>query len=219
MVVTSVRGSIVATLVTVLAVAAAPMTVSPAAAGTPTWHILRAGKVEAARLTLENAQAIDPSISAIVYGTGGEANTEQCGFSRTEQISVARHTKWDAGSRTGITLIMQFKTVEAAQTVFARAKSLYVPCTPQTFGYRYPARVDVTGSYARKKHELRLQWAIYSDATKTTTLKANGLAIKRQGAALIITLSTTQSLSTINQPINSKLTGKQGELYRTAAYF
>jgi len=219
MVVSSVRRSIVATLVTALAVAATPIIVSPAAAGTATWHVLRAAKVEATRITLENAQAIDPSISAITYATGGEANTEQCGFVRTELTSVARHTKWVAGSRTGVTLIMQFRNLTDAQTVFQRAKSIYVPCTPQTFGYRYPARVDVTGSYLRKRHELRLQWAIYSNATKTTTLKANGLAIRRQGAALIITRSTTQSLSTINQPINSLLTTKQGERYKAAAYF
>jgi hypothetical protein len=219
MVVTSVRRSIVATLVTALAIGAAPMTVPPAAAGTATWHALRAAKVEAARITLENAQAIDPTISAIIYGTGGEANTEQCGFNRTEQISVARHTKWDAGSRTGVTLIMQFQSIVDAQTVFTRMKNLYVPCTNQTFGYRYPARVDVTGKYLTKRHELRLQWAIYSDATKTTTLKANGLAIKRQGAALLITRSTTKDLATINQPINSQLTAKQSERYKAAAYF
>ncbi len=219
MVVTYVRRSIFATLITALAVVAAPLTVSPAAAGTPTWHVLHAAQVEATRITLENAQAIDPSISAITYGTGGEANFEQCGLQRTEPISVARNTKWDAGDRHGVTLIMQFTTITDAQTIFTRAKSKYVSCTPDTFGYRYPARVDVKGSYLKKKHELRLQWAIYSDATKTTTLKANGLAIRRQGAALIITRSTTQNLTTINQPVNSLLTAKQGERYKAAAYF
>jgi hypothetical protein len=219
MVVTPVRRSIVATLVTALAVVAAPMTLSPAAAGTPTWHKLHAAKVEAARITLGDAQAIDPSISAITYGTGGEANFEQCGFTRTEQISVARHTNWDAGPRKGTTLIMQFNTITDAQAVIARAKSMYVPCTPATFGYRYPARVDVKGVYLKTRKELRLQWAIYSDATHTTTLKANGLTIKRQGMALIITRSTTQNLSTINQLVNSQLTAKQGALYKAAAFF
>ena len=216
---TSFRSSIVATLATALAVVAAPMTVAPAAAGTATWHILRADKVEETRITLEIAQSVDPSITAITYGTGGEANIEQCGFDRIEQISVARHTKWDAGDRKGVTLIMQFNSVTDAQAAFQRAKSAYLSCTPETFGYRYPARVDVSAAYLTKKKELRLQWAIYSDSTKTTTLKANGLAIKRQGAALIITRSTTQDLSTINGAVNGQLTARQGARYKAAAYF
>ena len=214
----SVRGTITATVATALVLGAVPLMVSPATAAGKSWHILRADKIEDTRITYDIAHAVDGAITSIAYSKGGEANFEHCGFNRTEHISVARNTRWDAGARHGITLIMQFGNVAAAQGVFKRAKNHYLSCTAASFGYDFPDRVKVKGSYIKKKKELRLQWAIYEDATQTSTLKANGLAIKRQGAALIITRSTTQSYSTLKQATNSKLTGRQGARYKAAAY-
>jgi len=210
---------IVGVIVTALVMGAATLGAAPVNAGTKTWHQLKAADVERTRITLDIAKSIDPAIDSILYGKGGEANFEHCTFNRTEQVSVARHTRWDAGARKGITLIMQFNNLADAQAIFQRAKNNYLPCTPATFGYKYPARVDVKGSYLKTKKVLRLQWAIYDDASKAVTLKANGLAIKRQGMALIITRSTTQNLATINQPVNTKLTLRQGLRYKAAAFF
>jgi hypothetical protein len=218
----SARWPIAGIVATAVALTALPLGLGTAAnaAGTKTWHVLSADKVEGSRITLDIAQSVDPAISSTSYGKGGEANIEKCELVRTERITVARHTRWDtSGARKGITLIMQFNNVTAAQDIFKRAKNKYLPCTAETFGYEYPARVDVKSAFLKKKKELRLAWAIYEDATKTSTLKANGLTIKRAGAALIITRSTTQSLSTINQITNSKLTARQFARYKAVAFF
>ncbi|HVQ17926.1 MAG TPA: hypothetical protein VMT27_02680 [Actinomycetes bacterium] len=210
------RGFITA-FATAAALGAATLGVGSAGAATETWHVLTASQVESTRITLTMAQQIDSTISAIVYGKGGQANFEKCGLVRTERISVARNTRWTAPDREGITLIMQLSSVTDSQALFARARTAYLACTPATFGYKYPARVDVTGSWLTKKKELRLRWTIYSDATKTTTKKADGLTIRRQGAALIITRSESPSAATVNQGVNSLLTTKQAARYRAVA--
>ncbi|MEO8329406.1 MAG: hypothetical protein ABI586_05315 [Candidatus Nanopelagicales bacterium] len=214
----SVRGKFVVAMASTLMLSALPLVVSPASAGTKTWHILHADKVENSRITYDIAHAVDSAIASIAYSKGGEANFEHCGFTRTEHISVARNTRWEAGARHGITLIMQFRRVAAAKGVFQRAKNHYLACTRGNFGYKYPTRVSVKGAYIKKQKQLRLQWAIYDDATHTSTLKANGIALKREGAALIITRSTTQNLSTITQSTNSKLTARQGARYKAVAF-
>lgn len=212
----SVRWSAVAAAAAGLLLGVLPA--GPAGAGTSTWHVLSASAVDQTRLTQAQITAIDPNITTVTYGTGGEANFEKCGLQRTEKLSLARNTQWEAGARTGIILIMQFTNVTDAQSIFDRARTAYVNCTPATFD-NDPNIVSVKGSYVSTKKELRLQWAVYADAAKTITKKANGITIRRAGASLIITRSSTQDLATIKQPINSKLTGKQYASYRSAAFF
>ena len=114
---------------------------------------------------------------------------------------------------------MQMKNKRGAKRLFNITKNRYLACTPANFGYDFPPRVKVNGRFIEKKKEIRLQWAIYEDATQTSTLKANGLTIRRMGLALIITRSTTQDLSTIKQSVNSQLTAKQSIRYKAAAFF
>jgi len=209
---------IVGAVVVAIAVAATALG-APAQAGDKTWHKLRADEIERSRITLDIAKGVDNAIDSINYGKGGEANIEKCGVNRTQGISVARNTRWDAGARKGIVLVMQMKNQRGAKRLFNMTKNRYIACEPETFGYDFPPRVDVNGRFIAKKGEIRLQWAIYEDSTQTSTLKANGLTIRRMGLALIITRSTTQDISTIKQSTNSALTAKQSIRYKAAAFF
>ena len=209
---------IVGAVVVAIAVAATGLAL-PAQAVDKTWHKLRADEIERSRITLDIAKSVDNAIDTINPGKGGEANIEKCGVERTQGISVARNTRWDAGNRNGIVLIMQMKNQRGAKRLFNITKNKYLACTPENFGYDFPPRVKVNGRFIEKKKEIRLQWAIYEDATQTSTLKANGLTIRRMGLALIITRSTTQDLSTIKQSVNSQLTAKQSIRYKAAAFF
>ena len=209
---------IVGAVVIAIAVAATALGV-PAQAADKTWHKLRADEIERSRITLDIAKSVDNAIDTINPGKGGEANIEKCGVNRSQGISVARNTRWDAGNRHGIVLIMQMKNIRGAKRLFNITKNKYVACTPDTFGYDFPPRVKVNGRYVAKKNEVRLQWAIYEDSTQTSTLKANGITLRRMGLALIITRSTTQDITTIKQATNSKLTAKQAIRYKAAAFF
>ena len=189
----------------------------PAAAGGKSWHVLDAAGVKQTRITLNVAQSIDPRISTLRRGTGGEGNIEKCGVVRTQRISQSRHTRWSAAKRKGITLVMQMKRVRGAKSLFRQAREKLTGCS--AIDFPSPSRTRATGTYAKDKKELRLKWAIYTDSTRTVTKTANGLAIRRAGAAIIITRSTTNNLKTIKQKTNSKLTSRQVNRYKRAAFF
>ncbi len=189
----------------------------PAAAGSKSWHILDAAGVKKTRITLKVAQAVDPQISTLQKGTGGEGNIEKCGVVRTQGISQSRHTRWKAGRRSGITLAMQLKRVRGAKVLFRQAKQKFIGCSAADFPS--PSRTKAKGVFNKDKKELQLKWAIYTDTTRTVTKTANGLAIRRAGAAIIITRSTTHNLKTVKQLTNSKLTNRQTSRYRNAAFF
>ncbi len=205
-------------LLSTIAVAAG---VAPAATAgtTKTWHIVGADVVENARLTEDVIKAIDSSITTVEYRKGGEGNIEVCGFQRTEHISASRQARWTTPDRTGSTLILQFRAIVDGGNAFARLKQAYVNCTADTFGGTAPAnRVTVNGSYSKKSKQLKLGWAIYTSSAKTETLRAEGLAVKRAGGALIITRSITKDITTLNHAVNKKLTARQFAKYKAAAF-
>lgn len=198
---------------------AASMAPAVTAATTKTWHIVGSDVVENARLTEEAIKGVDSSITTVEYRQGGEGNIEVCGFQRTEHISASRQARWTAPDRTGSTLILQFRDVVDGGNAFKRLKQAYVNCTADTFGGTAPAnRVTVNGSYSKKKKQLKLRWAIYTSSAKTETLRAEGLAVKRAGGALIITRSITKDITTLNLPVNKQLTEGQFGKYKAAAF-
>lgn len=203
-------------------IAAAALTASLAPASTAatnkTWHILGIDAVEQARLTEEAIKNIDNAITTVEFRKGGEGNIEICGFERTEKISVSRQARWDAGARKGSTLILQFRQIVDGGNAFTRLKQAYLNCTPDTFGYKHPDRVTVKAAFLKKSKQLRMQWAIYTSAAKTETQRAEGLAIKRAGGALIITRSITKDITKLRPDINKTLTGRQFAKYKAAAY-
>ncbi len=205
-------------LLSTVAVAA---TLAPAASAvtTKTWHIVGADVVENARLTDTVIKGVDSSITTVEYRKGGEGNIEVCGFQRTEHISASRQARWTTPDRTGSTLILQFRDIVDGGNAFTRLKQAYVNCTADTFGGTAPAnRVTVKGSYSKKKKQLKLGWAIYTSAAKTETLRAEGLAVKRAGGALIITRSITKDITTLNPAVNQRLTARQFAKYKAVAF-
>jgi hypothetical protein len=198
---------------------AAAMMPAATAATTKTWHIVGADVVEQARLTEAAITGVDSTISTVEYRKGGEGNIEVCGFLRTERISASRQARWTAPGRTGSTLILQFRDIVDGGNAFTRLKQAYVNCTPESFGGTAPAnRVTVKGSFLRKKKQLRLGWAIYTSSAKTETLRAEGLAVKRAGGALIITRSITKDITTLNHAVNQQLTARQFGKYKAVAF-
>lgn len=207
--------------VVLLATAALAAGLAPASAAvtTETWHIEPADVVENARLTEDVFKGVDSSITAVEFRKGGEGNIEKCGFQRTEHISASRQARWTAGDRTGSTLILQFGEIVDGGNAFTRLRQAYVNCTSDTFGGTAPAnRVTVHGSYSKKKKQAKLTWAIYTTSAKTETLRAEGLAVKRAGGALVITRSITKDITTVRRDINQKLTARQFGKYKVAAY-
>ena len=204
--------------------AAIVLAFAPAASGqtharAAEWHVLEATDVEAARLTEDVVMSTDPNVTSTSLRKGGQGNIEICGFDRTEPISVSRQIRWDAGERWGATTILQLQSFAAGGTAFARMKKAYVACTPAKFGGTAdPANVTVKGSYAKKKKTLRIDWALYSDAAHTNTLRAEGLSVKRAGAALIITRSITKDATVLRDDISLSLTTRQFAKYKAAAY-
>ncbi len=198
---------------------AASMAPAATAVTTKTWHIVGADVVENARLAEDVIKGVDTSITTVEYRKGGEGNIEVCGFQRTEHISASRQARWTAPDRTGSTLILQFRNIVDGGNAFTRLKQAYVNCTPDTFGGTAPAnRVTVNGSYSKKKKQLKLGWAIYTSSAKTETLRAEGLAVKRAGGALIITRSITKDITTLNPAVNQALTARQFAKYKAVAF-
>lgn len=217
----NVRTRTLTTVGVLLSTAALTASLTPGAvAGTAkTWHILPVDKVEQARLTEDVIKSIDGSITTVEYRKGGEGNIEVCGFQRTEQISVSRQARWTAGERKGSTLILQFRNVVDGGSAFTRLKQAYLGCTADTFGYKHPDRVTVKPTFLKKKKQVRLLWAIYTSAAKTEVQRAEGLAIKRAGGALIITRSITKDFTALKPTVNQALTARQFGKYKAAAYF
>jgi hypothetical protein len=114
---------------------------------------------------------------------------------------------------------LQFRDIVDGGSAFTRLKQAYVNCTSETFGGTPPAnRVTVKGSFLKKKKQLRLTWAIYTSSAKTETLRAEGLAVKRAGGALIITRSITKDITTLRTDVNQALTARQFAKYKAAAF-
>jgi hypothetical protein len=187
------------------------------AATNKSWHILSPDAVAKARLSKAAFKKIDPTIKTVVRRVGGEGNVEVCGFERTERISASRQSRWDAGDRQGTTTIMQFKKVNAGGAAFSRLKQAYLSCTPDDF--TKPDRVSVKASFLKKKKQMRLVWTIYTSAAKTTVQRAEGLAVKRAGGALIVTRSITRGKKDVQPSINTTLTARQYAKYKNAAYY
>ncbi|MCZ3385525.1 MAG: hypothetical protein LH630_00805 [Actinomycetia bacterium] len=186
---------------------------------TTTWHIVAADVVESARLAEDVIKGIDSTITTVEYRKGGEGNIEVCGFERTERISSSRQARWTASGRVGSTLILQFQAVVDGTNAFARLKQAYLNCTADSFGGTAPAdRVTVKGTFSKRKKQLKLTWALYTSSAKTETVRAEGLAIKRAGGALIITRSITKDITTLNGAVNQQLTARQFAKYKAAAY-
>lgn len=207
-----------AVLLSTFAVAAS-MAPAASAVTTKRWHIVGADVVENARLSDTVIKGIDSSITTVEYPKGGEGNIEVCGFQRTERISASRQARWTTPDRTGSTLIMQFRDIVNGGNAFTRLKQAYVNCTADTFGGTAPAnRVTVKGSYSKKKKQLRLRWAIYTSSAKTETLRAESLAVRRAGGALIITRSITKDITTLRPDVNQALTARQFAKYKAVAF-
>jgi len=207
-------GVLLSTVAVVAAVAPAATAVT-----TKTWHIVGADVVENARLTESVIKGVDSSITTVEYRKGGEGNIEVCGFQRTEHISASRQARWTTPDRIGSTLILQFRDIVDGGNAFTRLKQAYVNCTADTFGGTAPAnRVTVKGSYSKKKKQLKLGWAIYTSSAKTTTLRAEGLAVRRAGGALIITRSITKDITTLRPDVNRALTARQFAKYKAVAF-
>lgn len=186
---------------------------------TKTWHIVAADVVESARLTEDVIKGIDSTITTVEYRKGGEGNIEVCGFERTERISASRQARWTASGRVGSTVILQFQAIVDGGNAFARLKQAYVNCTSDTFGGTAPAdRITVNGSFSKRKKQLKLTWALYKSSAKDATVRAEGLAIKRAGGALIITRSITKDITTVNGAVNQQLTARQFAKYKAAAF-
>ncbi|HEX5016720.1 MAG TPA: hypothetical protein VFX15_03945 [Actinomycetes bacterium] len=214
----SAKAGFLTTAGVVMATAALVAPLSPAqAAGT--WHIISTDAVENARLSADAIQAVDGSINNVEYRKGGEGNIEVCGFQRTERISASRQARWSSPSRVGSTLILQFRNVVDGGSAFSRLRQAYAACTPDDFAK--PDRVTVKYSFLRKKKQARLVWALYTSAAKTEIQRAEGLAIKRAGGALIVTRSIVKDVpdtTSLNTAANSALTTKQFKKYKAAAF-
>ena len=189
-----------------------------AAAGGKTWHIISPDSVAKARLSKTVIKNIDPAIQTVERRKGGQGNVQVCLFERTERISASRQSRWDAGARRGTTTIMQFRQLVDGGAAFSRLKQSYLNCTPDDFGYKHPDRVDLTASFLKKKKQMRLVWTIYTSAAKTTVLRAEGLAVRRAGGALIVTRSITKDKAEVKPGINTKLTARQYKKYKAAAH-
>lgn len=201
----------------VAAVALTASLIPGAAAAGKKWHIISPDQVAKARLSKTAVKTIDPTIKTVVLRKGGEGNVEVCGFQRTEKISVSRQSRWDTGDRQGTTTIMQFRAVVDGGAAFSRLKQAYLGCTPADFDR--PDRTDVKARFLEKKRQMRLVWTLWTSAAKTTVQRAEGLAVTRAGGALIITRSITKDRSDVRPGINTKLTDRQYEKYRTAARY
>ena len=211
-------GQVLATVGAVIGTVVLTAPFSPAYAAA-SWHILDATGVENARLTAAAIQAVDSSIDTVEFRKGGEGNIEVCGFQRTEHISVSRQARWSSPSRTGSTLILQLANITDGGSAFSRLRQSYAACTPDQF--TKPDRTTVNYRYLKKKKQIRLVWALYATSSKTAVQRAEGLAIKRAGGALIITRSIVKDVpdtSPLKTAVNQKLTAKQFSKYKTAAY-
>jgi hypothetical protein len=198
------------------AVLTAPLAPAQAAGS---WHILGATEVENARLSAAAVQAVDGSINTVEYRKGGEGNIEVCGFQRTERISASRQTRWTSPSRTGSTLILQFRNIVDGGTAFSRMRQTYAACTPALFAK--PDKTTVKYAYLKKPKQIRLVWALYTTTTKTEIQRAEALAIKRAGGALIITRSVVKDVpdtTSLKTAVNQKLTARQFSKYKAAAF-
>lgn len=195
--------------------------VAPAtsAAAPGTWRVIGADAVGGARLTERAIKGIDPSIEAVQYRKGGEGNVEVCGFLRTERISSSRQARWSAAGRTGSTVIVQFREVGEGKSAFNRLKQAYLNCTPDSFGGTTPAdRITVNGTYSETTKQMKLVWAIYTSSSQTETLRAEGLAVRRAGGALIITRSITKDVTALRPKVSKELTSRQFDKYKAAAF-
>jgi hypothetical protein len=206
----------------VVAAAALTATLTPASnAGSGTWHILSPERVEDARLTETVFKDIDASITGVEYRRGGQGNIEVCGYDRTERISASRQSRWSTTTtRTGRTLILQYRKVRAGKNAFTRLRSTYADCTSDNFAK--PDRVTVRYSYLKKKKQARLVWALYTTDAKTEIQRAESLNVKRAGGALIITRAIVKDVTTtgpLKTKVNSKMTARQFKKYKSIAYF
>ncbi|MCZ3388691.1 MAG: hypothetical protein LH645_06105 [Actinomycetia bacterium] len=198
---------------------AASMAPAAIAVTAVTWHIVGADVVENARITEDVIKGVDSSNTTVEYRKGREGIIALCGFQLTEHISASRQARWTTPDRTGSTLILQFRAIVDGGNAFTRLKQAYVNCTADTFGGTAPAnRVTVHGSYSKKKKQLKLGWAIYTSGAKTETLRAEGLAVKRAGGALIITRSITKDTTTLRADVNQQRTARQFAKYKAAAF-
>ena len=202
-----------------LSTAALTASMAPAqAAGS--WHIVPADVVENARLTEDAIKNIDSSINTVEYRKGGEGNIEVCGFERTERISASRQARWNAPGRDGSTVILQFKQLVDGGSAFSRMRQAYAACTPALFDK--PDRTTVKYTFLTRKKQIRLVWALYTTNEKTLIQRAEGLAIKRAGGALIITRSIVRDVATtapLKTTTNAQLTARQFSKYKSAAFF
>jgi hypothetical protein len=205
----------------ILTLTALVATLAPTAAvaAKKTWHILPAASVAEARLAKKVIKRIDPTITRVVYRNGGEGNVEVCGYVRTEKISASRKAQWRAGDRKGRTLIMQYQRVVAGKKAFKRLKRTYLNCDATSFGYKFPDRVTVSSRYVKKQRQMRLRWAIYTSAEMTEVKRAEALAVRRAGGALIVTRSINRESTVVKPKINGKLTARQYEKYEKAARY
>lgn len=196
-------------------------TLAPTAAiaAKKTWHIIPADSVSDARLAKKVIKTIDPAITRVVYRNGGEGNVEVCGYVRTEKISASRKAQWRAGDRRGRTLIMQYQRVVDGKKAFKRLKRTYLNCDATSFGYKFPDRVTVSSRYVKRERQMRLRWAIYTSAEQTEVKRAEALAVRRAGGALIVTRSINRESTVVRPKTNGKLTARQYEKYKRAARY
>ena len=152
----------------------------------------------------------------MVFRKGGEGNVEVCGFERTEKISVSRQSRWDTGDRQGTTTIMQFRAITDGGTAFSRLKQAYLGCSSADM--KFPDKTDVRSRFLKKKKQMRLVWTLYTSPAKITVQRAEGLAVKRAGGAMIVTRSITKGKSDVRPGINTKLTARQYTKYKAAAH-
>lgn len=218
----NVRTRTLTTVGVLLSTAVLTASLTPGAvAGTKTWHILPVDKVEQARLTEDVIKNIDGSITTVVYRQGGVGNIEICGFDRTEQISASRQARWTtASTRTGSTLIMQFRNVVDGGSAFTRLKQTYQSCTSDDF--QKPDRTTVNYSFLKKKKQIRMVWALYTTAEKTAIQRAEGLSIKRAGGALIVTRTIVKDVAgtaALKMKKSVALTTRQFGKYKVAAFY
>jgi hypothetical protein len=206
----------------VVATAALTATLAPpSTAGSGSWHILSPERVEDARLTETAFKEIDASITTVEFRKGGQGNIEVCGYDRTERISASRQSRWDTTtSRTGRTLILQYKKVRQGKSAFNRLKQTYADCTSDNFAK--PERVTVNYQFLKKKKQARLVWALYKTDAKTDIQRAESLLVKRAGGALIITRAIVRDVTTtgpLKTKLNAKMTARQFKKYKGIAYF
>lgn len=190
-----------------------------AIAAKKTWHILPTASVAEARLAKQVIKRIDPAITRVLYRNGGEGNVEVCGYVRTEKISASRKAQWRAGDRKGRTLIMQYQRIVDGKKAFKRLKRTYLNCDAASFGYKFPDRVTVSSRYVKKARQVRLRWVIYTSVERTEVKRAESLAVRRAGGALIVTRSINRESTVVKPKLNGKLTARQYEKYKRAARY